>query len=237
MLAPSHETASAPSSHVLSEAQRGALAFEAPYLVDKLLKERIVGSAEEAEELFTEVKRYLVLSGGDRSTAWEMHSLRVDEAWHQFVLFTTEYTDYCHRFFGHYQHHMPANAPVDAARPPVTMATWEQFAARYEAMFGVPPGAVWHDHLSVHADRRLLWIEASAARRVEVEGVDAVLFANRAQGPEVVVRVSRWGADALRFLARHEAFYVRELPGPLEGDDKVALCSALVRGGYLRVAP
>ena len=42
-----------------------ALDFEAPYLVEKLVKDRVVDSAEQGSALFTEVKRYLVLNQVD----------------------------------------------------------------------------------------------------------------------------------------------------------------------------
>src|SRR6185295_16857029 len=61
------------------------MAFEAPYLIEKLCKEHIVASAAEALALFQEAKRYLLLCHHDRSLGWEMFSLRIDECWHQFV--------------------------------------------------------------------------------------------------------------------------------------------------------
>ena len=53
------------------------LAFEAPYLIEKLMKNSIVDTAEEAEALFREVKRYLVLCDGEDNMVWNMYSLRV----------------------------------------------------------------------------------------------------------------------------------------------------------------
>lgn len=31
----------------------------------------------------------------------------IDDMWHTFLLFTHEYTDFCHRYFGEYLHHVP----------------------------------------------------------------------------------------------------------------------------------
>ena len=92
-----------------------ALAHEAPYLIEKLVKNRVVDSAEEGRALFLEVKRYLVLNQIDRTRIWKMYSLRVDEAWHQFILYTAEYLTFCQRYFGRYVHHRPSNAPDTAA--------------------------------------------------------------------------------------------------------------------------
>jgi len=87
------------------------LCFEAPYLIEKLVKDRIVDTAEEAEALFAEAKKFLILSHSDTDVSWGMYSARVDETWHQFVLFTSQYVDFCHRYFGEYLHHNPSNAP------------------------------------------------------------------------------------------------------------------------------
>jgi hypothetical protein len=99
-----------------------ALTYEAPFLVEKLLKDHVVDSADEAQALFDEVKRYIVLVRSDDTTPWKMYSLRVDEVWHQFVLFTREYIEVCLRFFGAYIQHNPSNAPEPwrkTSKPPL----------------------------------------------------------------------------------------------------------------------
>jgi hypothetical protein len=53
---------------------RAALEYDAPFLIDKLIKDRIVHDPTEGNVLFIEVKRYLVLSRLDPSVAWEMYS-------------------------------------------------------------------------------------------------------------------------------------------------------------------
>ena len=76
-----------------------------------------------------------MLSQVDRTTAWRMHSLRVDEVWHQFVLFTVEYVTFCKRYFGRYVHHSPSNAPVPESAVRRPAATPAEFA-------GPVPGAL-----------------------------------------------------------------------------------------------
>jgi hypothetical protein len=88
-----------------------SLDYEAPFLIEKLVKDRIVEAPEEAEALFTEVKRYVVITALDRTKRWHMYSRRVDECWHQFILFTWQYFDFCKRYFGRYIPHSPGNAP------------------------------------------------------------------------------------------------------------------------------
>ena len=48
------------------------LCFEAPYLIEKLVKDRIVDTAEEAEALFAEAKKFLILSHSDTDVSWGM---------------------------------------------------------------------------------------------------------------------------------------------------------------------
>ena len=66
------------------------LSYEAPFLIEKLLKERIVGTQEEGEALFAEVKKYLVMCQAAPDVLWNVYSARVDKVWHEFVLFTRD---------------------------------------------------------------------------------------------------------------------------------------------------
>ena len=122
-----------------------ALHFDAPYLIEKLVKDHVVDSADQGRALFTEVKRYLVLNQVDRTKSWKMYSLRVDEVWHQFVLFTVEYFAFCDKYFGHYAHHAPSNAPDPGFGHRAPEATFAEFSDRYREMFGVELPNVWDD--------------------------------------------------------------------------------------------
>ena len=70
-------------------------------------------SEEEAAELFTETKKWLWLTTREDAPplviTGEMKML--DEMWHNFVLFTPEYMEYCDSRFGRYVHHLPT--PVE----------------------------------------------------------------------------------------------------------------------------
>ena len=107
----------APTNRESPATYEPVLRFEAPYLIEKLVKDRIVDTADEGEALFAEAKKFLILSYMDSDVSWNMYSTRVDEAWHQFVLFTSQYVDFCHRYFGEYLHHNPSNAPEAPGRP------------------------------------------------------------------------------------------------------------------------
>lgn len=212
-------------------AVRGALDHEAPFLIEKLLKDRVVDAADEAEALFTEVKRYLVLNHVDRTKTWKMYSLRVDEAWHQFVLFTVEYVAFCNRYFGHYVHHAPSNAPDPGFGERAPAATFAEFAERYREMFGSEPALLWDDASSVALQRRV-FNDWTGQLRVHPAG-EMVDLVGPADG--VLFSVNEIAHEALAFVADTGVFYVRELPGDLTDEEKVGLISTLVDMKLLRV--
>jgi hypothetical protein len=208
------------------------LTYEAPYLIEKLVKNAIVDTPEEGEALFREVKRYLVLADLDQERAWNMYSLRVDEAWHQFILFTRQYIDFSQRFFGRYVSHNPSNAPkVEDARP-VEKTNFDQFHTRYQELFGEPLPDVWYDERTITLNRRL-YTRWSGPLTVRAAGDMVELLNSRGDSLFAVNDLAR---DALEFMARTGAFYVRELPGGLHVDEKVALAAALVQCKVLRAA-
>jgi hypothetical protein len=214
-----------------------ALDYRAPFVVEKLVRDHVVDSVEEGEDLFQEMVRYLVLAESDRPISWKMYSTRVDEAWHQFVLFTVKYTEFCHEFFGGYRHHAPGNAPSPASAPvaaasAVQEPTFEQFGERYAELFGSPLPTIWYDHRTITTRRRLVNSHlgvlelAEDADRIELIGPAGL----------VMFEVNQIARDALQFIVTHGIFYVREIPGELTDEEKVALASSLVECSILRVA-
>jgi hypothetical protein len=209
------------------------LNFKAPYLIEKLVKDRIVDTADEGEALFAEAKKFLILSYVDSDVSWNMYSARVDEAWHQFVLFTNQYVDFCHRYFGEYLHHNPSNAPEAPGRSELKPSTFEGFRVRYESFFGEPLPDVWLDCRSVSLSRRVVNDNADRSR-VSVEGDMACLAG---PGGRIDVLIDDMARDALEFIACTGSFYVRELPAVLTDEEKVGLVATLVEHRLLRVAP
>jgi hypothetical protein len=222
----------APANCGLLAKYEPALRFEAPYLTEKLVKDRLVETVEEGEALFAEAKKFLVLSYIDSDESWNMYSTRVDEAWHQFVLFTSQYADFCHRYFGEYLHHNPSNAP-DPARPHLKPKTFEEFRARYESFFGEPLPELWLDARSVSLSRRVI---NDNAGRSSVAVKDGMACLAR-PGGRIEVEVNDVAREALEFIACTGSFYVRELPGVLTNEEKVGLIATLVEHRILRVAP
>ncbi|WP_315814861.1 hypothetical protein [Paraflavitalea speifideaquila] len=62
----------------------------------------------EAADIFTETRKFLFICGQpDVFIPDEL--LIIDEMWHNFILFTATYQDFCHQYFGTYLHHQPAS--------------------------------------------------------------------------------------------------------------------------------
>lgn len=61
----------------------------------------------EAADIFTETKKFLYICR-QPGVFIPDELLIVDEMWHNFILFTKEYQDFCAFYFGVYLHHIPA---------------------------------------------------------------------------------------------------------------------------------
>jgi hypothetical protein len=209
-----------------------SLDYNAPFLIEKLVKDRIVETPEEAEALFTEVKRYIVICAIDHTKGWHMYSLRIDECWHQFILFTRQYVEFCKQYFGRYIPHSPSNAPEAKSAVSIGTTTFQQFNERYEELFGTPVPDVWYDARNITTRRRVLNDHAGQLTLQDNEGMVELL---NPRG-DILLSVNELARDALAFIAQTGAFYVRELPGDLDEDEKVAFVATLVQCKLLRLA-
>jgi hypothetical protein len=207
-----------------------ALGYEAPFVVEKLLKERVVETREEGERLFTEVKRFLVLAKSDHTLPWEMYSTRVDEAWHQFILFTPEYMEFCSKYFGKYLPHSPHSTSAPKGKVPSVKMSFQDFKQRYETLYGETLPDAWYDYKSVTVSRRVF---NDRAGEWAVRDVDGMSVLSDGSGTTILA-VSELARQALDFISRTGVFYVRELPGDLTDEEKTALVAALVERKELR---
>jgi len=160
---------------------------------------------------------------------WDMCSRRVDEAWHQFMLFSREYIQFCMRYFGGYVQHRPGRAAT-AVRAGAELPV---FRSRYEAYYGEPLPDVWYDDKSIVQHRRVI-NDGAGRMSVRTDGERVSLVS---QAGETLVSVDPPALTAMRFIARTDAFYVRELPGQLTEAEQVMLVATLVELQVLRVAP
>ncbi len=121
-------------------AGRGAIfeleSYEAPFL-----KERLVGKVflndESYEKSFKEFKRYIsLIILGHKNVA--MTSKSVDIIWHQFIIFTKEYHEFCYKFFGRYLHHVP-----ETSSTPIKVDDRNRIFDAYKDVFNEDAPDVW----------------------------------------------------------------------------------------------
>jgi hypothetical protein len=210
------------------------LGFEAPYLADKLVRLGIAESKAHAEALFLEVKKYLALAALCGDGEVPMFSTRVDQVWHEFVLFTREYALFCKHHVGHFMHHSPLEAAgADGVRA-LPVWTFDEFRRAYEACFGAL-SPIWFDELALAPDTRLGWAGWIAPLAVTEQQGRAVLL-RHADSPQVLCRTDARARAALEFIARHHFFLVRELPGLGSDRARLELCEPLVKFRILHLA-
>lgn len=87
----------------------------------KLYEQNHPNNKMSAEQAFEETLKYLWLTRKHEIDLLEnknnenfpqycvmLRSMQeIDEMWHEFILFTQDYTDFCHQYFGSYLHHLP----------------------------------------------------------------------------------------------------------------------------------
>ncbi len=61
-----------------------------------------------AEEVFLDTLRFLYMVGiSDPDEGPMAPSVKIDEMWHNFILFTQDYQEFCFTYFGRFIHHRP----------------------------------------------------------------------------------------------------------------------------------
>lgn len=96
-------------------------AFFLPNRVERKLKERYAHLDErDMSDVFRELKEYFHIIRESRDNGNEaflsMPSQIVDEAWHEFILCTRGYAEFCQRAFGRFLHHTPAESMKNPAQ-------------------------------------------------------------------------------------------------------------------------
>lgn len=113
-----------------------SLLEEQPLLGEKIAMAVYSGEQQAAEHL-TEVLRFLHL------TVWSGKTLTpplpIDLAWHEFILFTRAYLNFCERVFGRIVHHQPGGSEKE------NQSQLRQTLKLYQLCFGPPPVACWGD--------------------------------------------------------------------------------------------
>lgn len=103
--------------------------YDMSFVLDKLVTDGKIPKSSR-ESLEREFKRFMTLVGIGVCPLAMIGPL-VDEVWHQFVLFTKEYKDFCHATVGQFVGHRP-----DTPTTPVPIVAGENFRAAYRRYFG-----------------------------------------------------------------------------------------------------
>ncbi|MDH5654238.1 MAG: hypothetical protein OEZ39_20480 [Gammaproteobacteria bacterium] len=67
-------------------------------------------SEDDTKKVIRALKEYFLICNMAKLRMISMPSQVVDVAWHEFILFTREYQEFCHQAFGRFLHHTPAEA-------------------------------------------------------------------------------------------------------------------------------
>ena len=86
-------------------------------------------SKEQAEVLFEDTKQFLYLCA--RHPEVTIPTKALDEGWHNFILFTEDYANFCETILGKFVHHRPTS-PKDSVP--------ERQQAAYESMLRIATG-------------------------------------------------------------------------------------------------
>jgi hypothetical protein len=119
--------------------------YNMSFVLDKLVAERRIPSSKR-NLLEREFKRFIALVGlGVHPLA--MIGPYVDEVWHQFILFTRQYREFCDHTVGHFVGHQP-----DTLATPVPQVAGENFRSAYRRYFGRIP-SIWFEGMNDETKR------------------------------------------------------------------------------------
>ena len=114
------------------------------FVAERLQRNGVIPS-DFVEPVITEFKKYIALIGlGYHGIG--MVSPEIDEVWHNFILFTHEYSEFCLSTVGQFIHHIP-----ETSCTPVLTYSGESFISVYRQVFGeIPP--IWY--INEHAGEK-----------------------------------------------------------------------------------
>lgn len=90
----------------VSSAMFRVLSYENPE-VEARYQDKLGLSSSEAAALFLDVKKFLFLCGNVEVNFALAPTKSIDAGWHEFLLYTQDYADFCETYFGRFIHHQP----------------------------------------------------------------------------------------------------------------------------------
>ena len=125
----------------IQEVVRGVMSYSLMKEIVERHKKEIKADEAEARTHEQELKRFLALNIIYPRERFGMASERLDNLWHNFVLYTHDYIKFCNQHAGRYLHHEPTSADHDKEE---SRKTARKFAEEYAAVFREnPPAEFW----------------------------------------------------------------------------------------------
>lgn len=91
-------------------------------------------SDDQLSSVIQGLRQYLQLCNNAVGKTVSMPSQVVDAAWHEFILFTKEYKDFCQHGIGHFLHHIPVEGMSSTAKQPERMREAWFLACQWEGI-------------------------------------------------------------------------------------------------------
>ncbi|MFA5960837.1 MAG: hypothetical protein WC785_10005 [Tatlockia sp.] len=121
-------------------------AYSAPFLEKSVISSQLFSGLADYNLYFCELKKFLSLNYLYVDEQFSMVNKQIDSLWHQFILFTREYQDFCNCYFGKFIHHspnLPENDPkIDLSKEKKHA---EKFFQLYFMTFGQPATLWFYD--------------------------------------------------------------------------------------------
>lgn len=110
-------------------------------LVERCIDNEIVLDKNEFSEYFVELLKFLWLGRyGGLDDSVPMYNKRIDNIWHEWILFTKAYGPDCMQLYGRFMHHVPVSPKQ--VEDPSPKTRFLNFINAYEKHFGALP-AIW----------------------------------------------------------------------------------------------
>lgn len=88
-----------------SDFAKQILLYQNPDLLERIMEKENL-TKDEAQILMCDMLQFLFVAGTGDGEVFAPTST-VDTAWHNFILFTKDYSEFCHKNFGKFIHHIP----------------------------------------------------------------------------------------------------------------------------------
>jgi hypothetical protein len=109
---------------------------------DKFARRHPSLNARQIEQVFEALRFYFQLCHEANGKMVSMPSRVVDDAWHEFILFTRDYHEFCQGAFRRYLHHTPASASYGAAQEEAGKRLAYRLSCKREGLNPAALGAV-----------------------------------------------------------------------------------------------